>query len=154
MDIASFLSRGAVVIDSEATSKRQVLEQIALLADAHTSLQGREVLQAFITRERLGSTAAGRGIALPHARFAGLNKITAFFIRLSQPVEFDSPDGQPVDLLFALLAPTECSSDHLRAMASVSRLLRDARCCEKIRHAVTADVVYHLLTADNEELES
>lgn len=154
MDIASLLTRDAVLTDSDAASKRQVLEEIARLAGEQTELNEREVLRALIARERLGSTAMGKGIALPHARFEGLSNITAFFVRLPEPVEFDAPDSQPVDLLFALLAPTDCSSDHLRAMASISRLLRDSRCCGKIRHAVTAEVVYHLLTAENEELDS
>jgi nitrogen PTS system EIIA component len=154
MDIASFLSPNAVIAASTAASKRQVLQEVAVQAAELTDLTEREVLHALLARERLGSTAVGNGIAIPHARFAGLENLRAIFVRLQRPVDFEAPDDKPVELLFAMLAPADANAEHLRAMARVSRLLRDKHCCEKIRQAVTAEVIYNLLTAQDEESAS
>lgn len=154
MDIASFLSADAVVATSAAGTKRQVLQEVARQAAKKTGLAEREVLCALVDRERLGSTAMGNGIAIPHARLGKLDKLHAIFVRLQSPVAFDAPDEQPVDLLFTLLAPADRHADHLRAMARVSRLLRDSHSCGKIRQAVTAEVIYNLLTAEDEELDA
>lgn len=151
MDIASFLSSDAILSNCAATSRKQALHEVAKQAANITGLSEREVLNALMERERLGSTGMGNGIAIPHARFGKLTQLKALFVQLQSPVAFDAPDGKPVDLLFVLLAPAENNSDHLRAMARVSRLLRDSHSCGKIRQAVTAGVIYHLLTADDEE---
>lgn len=151
MDIASFLSPNAVIAASTAVSKRQVLQEVAVKAVELTDLTEREVLHALLARERLGSTAVGNGIAIPHARFKGVDKLRAVFVRLQRPVDFEAPDDKPVDLLFVMLAPADANAEHLRAMARVSRLLRDKHCCEKIRQAVTDEVIYNLLTAQDEE---
>lgn len=153
MDVASFLSQEAIVASCAASSKRQILQAIAQEAVRLTGLNEREVLHALIARERLGSTAMGKGVALPHARFSKLDRLVTLFVRMQNPVDFDSPDGEPVDLLFVLLAPAEADAEHLRAMARVSRLLRDTHSCGKIRQAVTSEVIYSLLTAQDEEIE-
>lgn len=154
MDIASFLSSDAVIANCTAASKRQVLQQVATRAAMLTGLDEREVLTALLQRERLGSTAVGNGIAIPHARFGKLAELHGVFVELQNPVDFDAPDDRPVDLFFVLLAPAqEGNVEHLRAMARVSRLLRDSRTCGKIRQAVTAEVIYALLTADDEDNE-
>lgn len=149
MDIATFLSADAV-FRSQATSKRQVLQDIARQAHQLTGLPERDVLHALVERERLGSTAMGCGIAIPHARFDRLSEMKAIFVRAQRPVEYDAPDDAPVDLFFALLAPKEGNATHLRAMARISRLLRNSHSCEKIRQAVTTEVIYNLLTAEDE----
>lgn len=152
MDIALFLSSDAVITGCGAANKRQVLQVVAQRAAGLTGLTEREVLHALIARERLGSTAVGGGVAIPHARFSKLRRLTGIFVQMQQPVAFDAPDDAPVDLLFVLLAPAENNAEHLRAMAKVSRLLRDSHSCGKIRQAVTTGVIYSLLTAQDEEL--
>lgn len=154
MDIASFLSSDAVIANCPAATKRQVLQHAAVRAAELTELTEREVLSALVERERLGSTAMGNGIAIPHARFAKLNTLKSVFVGLQHPVDFDAPDDKPVDMLFVLLAPAQGNAEHLRAMARVSRLLRNTHSCGKIRQAVTAEVIYNLLTAEDEETES
>ncbi|MCH2547560.1 MAG: PTS sugar transporter subunit IIA [Alphaproteobacteria bacterium] len=154
MDIASILSPEGVIVRCSALNKRQVLQEIAKRAHDTIGINERDVLTALIERERLGSTGVGKGVAYPHARFKQLTELTAIFVRLHTPVEFDSADGKPVDLLFALLAPEQGDASNLRAMARVSRLLRNSHNCEKIRHAVTADIIYSLLTAEDAELDS
>ena len=97
-------------------------------------------------RERLGTTGVGGGIAIPHGRVAGLEKVMGFFTRLTQPVNFKSIDDKPVDLIFLLLAPEAAGADHLQALATVSRFLRDAKLCEQLRKAKDAAAMYKLLT--------
>jgi PTS system nitrogen regulatory IIA component len=97
-------------------------------------------------RERLGTTGVGHGIAIPHGKVSGLNGIFGFFARLQAPVPFDAIDDRPVDLLFMLLAPEAAGADHLRALAKVSRLLRDQKLCEKMRQAKDAGAIYRMLT--------
>jgi PTS system nitrogen regulatory IIA component len=97
-------------------------------------------------RERLGTTGVGHGIAIPHGRVAGIDKVSGFFARLSQPVNFESIDDKPVDLVFLLLAPEAAGADHLHALATVSRLLRDPKLCEQLRSAPDATTLYTLLT--------
>lgn len=154
MDVASFLSSESIIASCPAVSKRQVLQAVAACAAEQTTLTEREVLHALIARERLGTTAVGNGIAIPHARFSKLPHLFSVFIRMQDPVAFEAPDDKAVDLIFVLLAPAEGNAEHLRAMARVSRLLRDGHCCNKLRQAVTADVIYNLLTAQDEETVS
>lgn len=149
MDVSEFLSPAAV-FTTAATSRKQVLQEVAEKAAGLCHLSERTIFHTLLERERLGSTGVGRGIAIPHARFSGLDTITGMFLRVRNPVEFDAADGQPVDLLFVLLVPANSEGEHLRVMARISRLLRDDRACEKIRAAVTKDVIYALLTADDE----
>lgn len=151
MDVASFLSSELVIAGCDAASKRQVFQMVAEKVARHSNLTEREVLHALIARERLGSTAVGNGIAIPHARFTKLSTLVGVFVQMQSPVEFDAADGAPVDLLFVLLAPAEGNAEHLRAMARISRMLRDTHCREKIRQAVTSDVIHNLLTAEDEE---
>jgi PTS system nitrogen regulatory IIA component len=99
-----------------------------------------------LERERLGTTGVGNGIAIPHGKLAGLKQLFGMFARLEQPVDFDAIDEQPVDLIFLLLAPEAAGADHLKALARVSRLLRDRSVCEKLRGANQADAIYALLT--------
>jgi PTS system nitrogen regulatory IIA component len=146
MTMRELLSPQSVNASLVVTTKKDVLQNISAAAAA---LIGQEVLSVFDVlweRERLGSTGVGQGIAIPHGRVAGLKKVTGFFARLSQPINFESIDDKPVDLVFLLLAPESAGGDHLHALASVSRLLRDAKLCEQIRRAKDADAIYRLLT--------
>ena len=146
MEIADLLSPDAVVSHLKAASKKQVLQEMANKAAGLTGLSGRRIYETLAEREKLGSTGMGQGIAIPHGRVAGVEKMTGLFAQLDHPVDFDSMDDQPVDLVFLLLAPEGAGADHLKALARVSRLLRNQAICEKLRAAPHAATLYALLT--------
>ena len=145
MLIEDLLDRRAVTPKVCASTKRQALSLVAETAARRFGLEAGEVLEALLAREQVGSTGVGSGVAVPHARLPGLDRMRGVFIRLEAPVDFDSVDGQPVDLLFALLAPADAGSEHLRALARVSRLLRQSQLREQLRQARTVDALYALL---------
>jgi PTS system nitrogen regulatory IIA component len=146
MEIADLLSPDAVLAHVKATTKKQVLQEMAHKAAMLTQLPERRIFETLIEREKLGSTGMGQGIAIPHGRVAGVEKMTGLFAQLDHPVDFDSMDDQPVDLVFLLLAPEGAGADHLKALARVSRLLRNQPICEKLRAAPQAATLYALLT--------
>jgi PTS system nitrogen regulatory IIA component len=145
MSIEELLDRRAITPKLSARTKRQALALVAETAARRFNLDAGEVLEALLAREQAGSTGVGAGVAVPHARLEGLDRMRGVFVRLEAPVDYDSVDGQPVDLLFALLAPSEAGAEHLRALARVSRLLRQSDLREHLRHAHTNDAVYALL---------
>ncbi|MEM6546728.1 MAG: PTS sugar transporter subunit IIA [Pseudomonadota bacterium] len=146
MDIAELVERDALVANFKATTKKQVMQEIANRARDAYGITGRPVCEGLLERERLGSTAMGSGVAIPHARCAGLDRIVGIFIRLEKPVDFEAADGQGVDLVFALLAPEEAGADHLRALARVSRLMRNPGTLGKLRLTADKEALYALLT--------
>jgi len=146
MEIADLLSPDAVLSHLKAASKKQVLQEMAHKATVLTGLSERRIFETLTEREKLGSTGMGQGIAIPHGRVAGVEKMTGLFAQLDHPVDFDAMDDQPVDLIFLLLAPEGAGADHLKALARVSRLLRNQAVCEKLRAAPQAATLYALLT--------
>ena len=146
MEIADLLSPDAVVSHLKAASKKQVLQEMANKAAGLTGLSGRRIYETLAEREKLGSTGMGQGIAIPHGRVAGVEKMTGLFAQLDHPVDFDSMDDQPEDLVFLLVAPEGAGADHLKALARVSRLLRNQAVCEKLRAAPHTATLYALLT--------
>lgn len=146
MEIVDLLTPDAVLASVKAQSKKQLLQELAHRASALTGLPERRIFETLIERERLGTTGMGQGIAIPHGRLAGFEKIVGIFARLEQPLDFDAVDDQPVDLVFLLLAPESAGADHLKALARVSRLLRNQAVCEKVRAATQSAVIYSLLT--------
>ncbi len=146
MEIADLLSLSGVVDELKAGSKKQALQELSAIAAAQTEQEERTVLDLLLARERLGSTGVGAGIAIPHGKIAGLPRLSAVFARLREPIEFDAVDGKPVDLIFLMLAPESAGSDHLKALALVSRLLRDHRVCARLRGADNAEALYAVLT--------
>lgn len=150
MDIAALLDRDAVVSKAHASSKRQALTFVADMAGKRFGRPAAPVLEALLEREQAGSTGVGHGVAVPHAPLSGLDRMRAVFVRLEQPVAFDAVDDRPVDLLFALFAPEQAGVDHLRALARVSRLLRQTDMREQLRQARTADALYALLARVSE----
>jgi len=146
MEIADLLSPDAVLSHLKAASKKQVLQEMAHKATVLTGLPERRIFETLTEREKLGSTGMGQGIAIPHGRVAGVEKMTGLFAQLDHPVDFDAMDDQPVDLIFLLLAPEGAGADHLKALARVSRLLRNQAVCEKLRAAPQAATLYALLT--------
>src|SRR5215472_5922882 len=139
MNIGDLLDRAAIAPRVTAPGKRQALSTIAEIAARCFGLKTADVLDALVEREAVASTGVGQGVAVPHARMAGLTRIRGVFVRLEQPVAFGAVDDRPVDLLFALFAPPDASGEHLRALARVSRLLRQADIRQQLRQARSAD---------------
>jgi len=146
MEISEFLSPAGIVPSLKAGSKKQLLQELARHAAAIAGLDERAVFDVLLERERLGTTGVGNGVAIPHGKLPDIDRLHGFFARLDQPVPFDAIDDQPVDLVILLLAPEGAGADHLKALAQVSRLLRDRNTCTKLRGAESADAIYALLT--------
>ncbi|MFN4163697.1 MAG: PTS IIA-like nitrogen regulatory protein PtsN [Ferrovibrio sp.] len=146
MEIFQLLSPDGVIANLKANSKKQALQELSARAAKITGQHERAIFDTLLERERLGTTGVGNGIAIPHGRLAGLDKLYGLFARVERPIDFDSIDEMPVDLVFLLLAPESAGADHLKALARVSRLLRDKAVCEKLRGAESADAIYALLT--------
>ena len=137
MDIGDLLSRATIVTRAGASSKRQVLQAVADTAAEALGLPAQHLLDALMEREALGSTGLGGGVAVPHARLAEVDRMTGVFIRFDTPVAFDAVDDRPVDLVFALFAPSSAGAEHLRALAAVSRRLRSEELRQQLRQART-----------------
>jgi PTS system nitrogen regulatory IIA component len=146
MEITDILSEKGVIAHLKAGSKKQALQELARHAADIAGLDERTVFDALLERERLGTTGVGLGIAIPHAKLANIDQLYALFARLDHPVDFDAIDEQPVDLMFLLLAPEAAGADHLKALARVSRLLRNQTFCDKLRGADSAEAIYALLS--------
>lgn len=145
MEISDILEPKAVVGSLRATSKKQALQELAHLAAELTGLHERAIFNVLLERERLGTTGVGNGIAIPHGKLPQLEKLIGIFARLDKPIAYESIDEQPVDLIFLLLAPEQAGADHLKALARISRLLRDKPTCEKLRGTDKSDALYALL---------
>ena len=148
MHIGDLLDRGAIAPRVTASTKRQALSVIAEIAARSFGVRTADVLDALIEREAAGSTGVGAGVAVPHARLEGLPRIRGVFVRLDHPVEFDAVDDKPVDLLFALFAPPGASTEHLRALARVSRILRQPELREQLRKVGHVDGIHALLAQE------
>jgi len=146
MEIANILSPAAVIANLKATSKKQALQELAKRAHSLTGLPERQIFEALLERERLGTTGVGMGNAIPHARMGALTRLYGLFARLDHPIDFEAIDDQPVDLIFVLLAPESAGADHLKALARVSRVFRDKSICAKLRGTDDADALYALWT--------
>lgn len=144
-DIADLVTPRSVIAQLRAPTKRQVLQELARRAAATTGLPDRRIYDALAERERLGTTGIGTGVAIPHCRLSELTRLHGMFARLERPVPFEAIDNEPVDLVFLLLAPLDAGAEHLKALARISRLLRDRAMCEKLRGANSADALYALL---------
>ncbi|TDI66850.1 MAG: PTS IIA-like nitrogen-regulatory protein PtsN [Alphaproteobacteria bacterium] len=145
MDVSDLITPKAVVVDLCVGSKKQALQELAARASSLTAVDERLIFDTLLDRERLGSTGVGQGIALPHGRFEQVKEIFGLFARLSKPVDFESVDEKPVDLIFVLLVPETAGANHLKALARISRLLRTKTLCTKLRGARDPDAVYALL---------
>jgi PTS system nitrogen regulatory IIA component len=145
MKISNILNNDCIFLGTEASSKRQLLQELAAKASATAKIDERTIFETLLERENLGSTGFGNGTALPHARLAEADKVMAFFAKLESPIDFDSVDGKPVDLLIMLLSPEDSGADHLTALALASRLLKDEDLSNKIRQASSASEIYAML---------
>jgi PTS system nitrogen regulatory IIA component len=147
MELADILAERAVLFCTDITAKRQLFETLAVRAAALTGHPQAEILEAIVSREALGSTGLGNGIAIPHGKLGGLGSVTALFARLDQPIDFDAVDDQPVDLVIMLLAPTGAGADHLKALSRVARLLRTESVVEALRATADPARLHAILTA-------
>lgn len=146
MDLADLIAPEAVFPALRAKTKKQALQELAQRAAKLTGLDARDILDTLLQRERLGSTGLGRGIAIPHGRMPALRSIVTVFARLEEPIEFEALDNQPVDLIFLLLAPEHAGADHLKALARISRLLREPSSIERLRTSKDRAAIYSVLT--------
>jgi PTS system nitrogen regulatory IIA component len=145
MDLSSLLKPEAVKVVTSASSKKRLLHEIADLVQHAYDFNAGLVVEALIARESLGPTGVGHGVALPHARLDGISDVKGAFVLLDKPIDFDSIDRQPVDIAFALFAPEEAGVEHLKALALVSRTLRDTAICSKLRANPNAATLYAIL---------
>lgn len=146
MDIGDLLNPDAVLPNLRSTSKKQALQELAKAAAGLTGQDERSIFDVLLERERLGTTGVGNGIAIPHGKLPGLRQLYGIFARLDRPIDFEAIDEQPVDLIFLLLAPEGAGADHLKALARVSRQLRNGTYCDKLRGSDNRDALYALLT--------
>jgi len=146
MNISDVLAPDAVIAALRVNGKKQLLQELAARAAHLTGIPERRIFESLNERERLGSTGVGQGIAIPHSRMAEIKSIVGVFARLDSPIDYDAVDKQPVDLVFMLLAPEGAGADHLKALARVSRLLRNQQACEKLRAAIKPEAIYAILT--------
>jgi len=146
MNFAELLKPGAVKVSASATSKKRLFQEIADCAGQAYDLPPGAMLEALLEREALGPTGVGHGVALPHARIAGLDRVVGLFVLLEKPIDFASVDRQPVDIAFGLFAPENAGVEHLKALALVSRTLRDTAICTKLRSNHDPATLYTILT--------
>lgn len=146
MELSTLLKPQAVKVVSDISSKKRLLQSISDTAETLIGLSATSIFDALQERESLGPTGVGHGVALPHARLSDLTEVHGAFLRLERPIDFESADRQPVDLVFALFAPADTGVDHLKALALVSRTLRNPTLCAKLRANGDPATLYALLT--------
>ena len=146
MQLSEIIASSAVLPALKAGSKKQLLQELANHAAKQVGLDARLIFETLLQREKLGSTGLGQSLAIPHGKFAELDKVHGLFARLATPVDFEAIDDQPVDLVFLLLAPESAGADHLKALARISRLLRDPAIVAKLRGTDDAEGLYAVLT--------
>lgn len=135
-----------IIPSLKANSKKQILQELSASAAELTGADERDIFDTLLQRERLGSTGVGNGVAIPHGKLNGLDSIVSVFAKLETPVDFEAIDGEPVDLVFLLLAPESAGADHLKALARISRLLREPSALEKLRSSTQKAALYSVLT--------
>ena len=149
MTIASLITPDAVIAGVAGNSRKQVLQTLSEHLARLSKLDERAIFDTLLQRERLGTTAVGQGIAIPHGRIAGLDRLVGLFAKLARPVDFEAMDGQGVDLVFLLLAPEDAGADHLQALARIARLFRNQSVAQKLRQSDDEAALYAILTADS-----
>lgn len=147
MDLSDLLKLGSIRVSAGVKSKKRLFQDIAELAQAAYGIDVADAVDALQERESLGPTGVGHGVALPHARLDGLARVVGVFVRLERPFDYGSVDRAPVDLVFALFAPREAGVEHLKALALVSRTLRDPALCAKLRANSETETLFAILTA-------
>ena len=145
MTLTDLISRHAIIPSLKATSKKQALQELSEAAARESGLPAREIFDALLQRERLGSTGIGNGIAIPHGKLAKVQRIFGVFARVEKPLDFEALDGEPVDLILLLVAPEHAGADHLKALARAARLLRSQAITAKLRASRDAGMLFSIL---------
>lgn len=145
MPTTDLVSPNAIIPAMKVNGKKQALQEVAAKAAELTGQNEKAILEILLQREKLGSTGVGNGVAIPHGKLPRLGNVFGLFARLERPIDFDALDGQPVDLIFLLLAPEGAGADHLKALARVARLLRDPEVARKLRASNGAEAIYAVL---------
>jgi len=145
MPLIDLVAPNAILPALKVNNKKQALQEIAARAAVLTGQNERAIFETLMQREKLGSTAVGNGVAIPHGKLPKLGRLFGLFARLEKPIDFEALDGHPVDLIFLLLAPEGAGADHLKALAKVARLLRDPQIAKKLRDSRDADALYAVL---------
>ncbi|MEX2617533.1 MAG: PTS IIA-like nitrogen regulatory protein PtsN [Alphaproteobacteria bacterium] len=146
--LGEILNANSIIPELPASSKKQVLQDLAKRAAKETGLAAQALFDALLERERLGSTGVGHGIAIPHGTLKELTRIYGFFARLEKPIDFDAADDQPVDLIFVLLAPENAGADHLKTLTKLSRIFRDEATCNRLRELDSPEGLLHVFTGN------
>ena len=146
MNLSEIIDSRAVLPAVKAQNKKQLLQELSQAIASMVAVDHRIIFETLLTREKLGSTGLGQGIAIPHGRLPNINRVYGLFAKLASPVAFESVDSQPVDLVFVLLSPDHAGADHLTALARISRLLRESGTIAKLRGTTTAEGLYAILT--------
>jgi PTS system nitrogen regulatory IIA component len=150
MNLSDLIEADAVDAGLAASNKKGLFHQLALAGARRTGLDAKAIAQSLSDREKIGSTGFGGGVAIPHGKIEGLDRVVGFFARLAAPVDYHAVDGMPVDLVVLLLSPPDAGADHLKALASVSRMLRDRQAVAKLRGARSRDAIFAILSGDEE----
>jgi nitrogen PTS system EIIA component len=150
MQLADFLDFDAIKTALPGGNKRSLMQQLANLAAQRLGVEAAMILSSINEREQLGSTGFGQGVAIPHGKIDGLSRIYGLFARLGEAVDYKAIDGRPVDLVFLLLSPLDAGADHLKALAAISRVTRNAATLEKMRGARSRDALAAVLMAADE----
>ncbi|HTK12432.1 MAG TPA: PTS IIA-like nitrogen regulatory protein PtsN [Xanthobacteraceae bacterium] len=145
MPLPDLVAPNAVIPALRVNNKKQLLQELAAQAAELTGLGERAIFEILMQREKLGSTGVGNGIAIPHGKLPALPRLFGLFARLERAIDFEALDGEPVDLVFLLLAPDDAGADHLKALARVARLLRDPEIARKLRESGDAEAIYSVL---------
>lgn len=148
------ISSEAILTDLDSDSKKKVIQAIASEASKICNLSESEIFDTLLERERLGSTAVGHGVAIPHGKVNKLDQIVGLFAKLKSPIDFDSLEEQPVDLIFVLLAPESAGADHLKALSRIARVLRDDEIATKLRESSSKNEIFKILTEALEESQA
>jgi PTS system nitrogen regulatory IIA component len=146
MPPTDLVAPNAIIPALKVNGKKQALQEIAAKAAELTGQNDRAILEILLQREKLGSTGVGNGVAIPHGKLPKLESVFGLFARLERPIDFEALDGQPVDLIFLLLAPEGAGADHLKALARVARLLRDPEVARKLRNSREVETLYSVLS--------
>lgn len=147
MDINEIIDPDGVIANLKPSSKKQLLQELAEAGALRTGIESHAIFECLLEREKLGSTGVGNGVAIPHAKLPGMDRMVGVFAHLNKPVAFEAVDDQPVDIVFMLLAPVGSGADHLKALSRVARILRNQSTLSSIRTATDPDAVYSLLTS-------
>lgn len=150
MQLSEFVDFDAIKSGLPGGNKRSLLQQLAQLAAQRLGVATAPVLASLSEREKLGSTGFGQGVAIPHGKVDGLDRIHGFFFRLAEPIDYKALDGAPVDLVFLLLSPPDAGAEHLKALAAISRVTRDARTLDQMRGARSRDALAAVLIGADE----